>query len=45
MAEHKLDYMDAPEEKLKTWDRIWKLMIYSGAATLALLLVLGLIFA
>lgn len=45
MAEHKLEYMDAPEEKLKTWDRIWKLMIISGAATLALLLVLGLVFA
>lgn len=45
MAEHKFEYMDAPEEKLKTWDRIWKLMIFSGAATLALLLVLGLIFA
>ena len=45
MAEHKLEYMDAPEEKLKTWDRIWKLMIYSGAATLVLLLILGAIFA
>jgi hypothetical protein len=41
MAEHKLDYMNAPEENLKTWDKIWKLMVYSGAATLVLLLLLG----
>jgi hypothetical protein len=45
MADHKLDYMNAPEENLKTWDRIWKLMIISGAATLVVLLILGLIFA
>ena len=44
MAEHKLDYMNAPEENLKTWDRIWKLMIISGAATLVVLLILGLVF-
>jgi hypothetical protein len=45
MAEHKLDYMNAPEENLKTWDHIWKLMIVSGAATLVVLLLLGLAFA
>jgi hypothetical protein len=45
MAEHKLDYMNSPEENLKTWDRIWKLMVISGGATLVLLLILGLIFA
>ncbi len=45
MAEHKLDYMNAPEENLKTWDMIWKLMIVSGAATLVVLLILGLVFA
>ena len=45
MADHKLDYMNAPEENLKTWDRIWKLMIVSGALTLVVLLILGLIFA
>lgn len=44
MAEHKLDFMNAPEENLKTWDKIWKLMIISGAATLLLLLILGVIF-
>ena len=44
MAEHKLDFMKAPEENLKTWDKIWKLMIVSGAATLVLLLILGAIF-
>ena len=45
MAEHKLDYMNAPEHNLKTWDNIWKLMIFSGGATLVLLLLLGLAFA
>ena len=45
MAEHKLDYMNAPAENLRTWDMIWKLMIASGAAALVLLLILGLIFA
>ncbi|MBE9552194.1 MAG: hypothetical protein IMF05_01895 [Proteobacteria bacterium] len=45
MAEHKLDYMNAPEHNLKTWDKIWKLMIVSGAATLVVLLLLGLAFA
>lgn len=44
MAEHKLDFMNAPEENLKTWDKIWKLMVVSGAATLVLLLILGAIF-
>jgi hypothetical protein len=44
MADNKLDFMNAPEENLKTWDTIWKLMIISGGATLALLLILGAIF-
>ena len=44
MADRKLDYLKAPEENLKTWDLIWKLMICSGAATLVVLLILGLAF-
>jgi hypothetical protein len=44
MADHKLDYMNAPEHNLKTWDKIWKLMVFSGAATLVVLLLLGLAF-
>ncbi|MDH5409823.1 MAG: hypothetical protein OEY16_00430 [Alphaproteobacteria bacterium] len=45
MADHKLDFMNAPEENLKTWDKIWKLMIISGAAVLVVLLLLGWAFA
>ena len=41
MAEHKLDYMNAPEENLKTWNHIWKLLIFSAAAALLVLLLLG----
>lgn len=44
MAEHKLEFMKAPAHNLETWDKIWKLMIVSGAATLVLLLILGAIF-
>lgn len=44
MAEHKLEYENAPEENLKTWNMIWKLMVYSGGGTLLLLLILGWIF-
>lgn len=45
MAEHKLDFTNAPEENLKTWDMIWKLMIVCAGATLIVLLLLGLAFA
>ena len=45
MAEHKLDFMNAPEDNLKTWGMIWKLMIVSGGVTLAVLLLLGWAFA
>lgn len=44
MAEHRNEFMNAPQENLRTWNMIWRLMIYSGAATLALLLILGLVF-
>lgn len=44
MAEHKLDYMNAPEHNLKTWDKIWKLMFYGGVATLAVIFILILAF-
>ena len=45
MAEHKLDYMNAPEHNLQTWDNIWKMMIICGASVFALLLILGWAFA
>lgn len=45
MPEHKLDFTNAPEENLKTWGIIWKLMIVSGGVTLVVLLLLGLAFA
>ncbi len=44
MSGKKLEFLNAPDEHLRTWDIIWKLMIFSGAATLLLLLVLGLVF-
>lgn len=45
MAEHKLDFQKAPEDNLKTWDMIWKLMIVCAAASLVVLLLLGWAFA
>jgi hypothetical protein len=44
MAEHKLEFMNAPEENLKTWEHIWKLMVVTGISALVLLLILGAIF-
>lgn len=44
MAEHKLEFMDAPEQNLRTWNKIWKLMIITGISALVLLLILGAIF-
>lgn len=43
MAETMQDFEKAPKENLRTWDRIWKLMIGSAAASLIFLLLLGLI--
>jgi len=43
MAEAMQEFEKAPKENLRTWDRIWKLMIGSGAVTLIFLLLLGLI--
>jgi len=43
MAEHKHEYLNAPEENIKTWDFVWRLMLYSGGAVLLLLLFLGLV--
>lgn len=42
MAEKSLEFLKAPQQNLQTWDKIWKLMIGSGAATLLFLLILGL---
>ena len=44
MTGEKLDFLNSPEENLRTWDKIWKMMIISGAATLAVLGLLGLVF-
>ena len=44
MTGDKLDFLNSPEENLQTWDKIWKLMIISGAVALAILGLLGLIF-
>lgn len=44
MSGNKLDFLNSPQENLQTWDKIWKLMIVSAAATLAVLGLLGLVF-
>ena len=44
MTGDKMEFLNSPEEKLQTWDKVWKLMIISGAATLVVLALLGLIF-
>jgi len=44
MTGDKMDFLNSPEENLRTWDKIWKLMIVSGAVTLVVLALLGLIF-
>jgi len=44
MTGDKLDFLNSPEENLRTWDKIWKLMIISAAVTLAVLGLLGLVF-
>jgi hypothetical protein len=43
MTGNKMDFLDSPQENLQTWDKVWKMMIISGAATLAVLGLLGLI--
>jgi hypothetical protein len=45
MTGDKMDFLNSPEENLRTWDKVWKLMIISGAATLVVLALLGLAFA
>ncbi len=44
MTGNKMDFLHAPQENLQTWDKIWKLMIISAAASLAGLGLLGLVF-
>lgn len=44
MTGDKMDFLNSPEENLRTWDKIWKLMIISAGTTLVVLLLLGLIF-
>jgi len=45
MTGDKMDFMNSPEEKLQTWDKIWKMMIISAGVTLVVLALLGLFFA
>ncbi len=44
MAYGKMDFEKSPEENLRTWDKIWKMMLVSGAVSLVILGLLGLIF-
>ncbi|MDH3229567.1 MAG: hypothetical protein OEN55_07235 [Alphaproteobacteria bacterium] len=44
MTGDKMDFLNSPEENLRTWDRVSKLMIISGAVSLVVLALLGLIF-
>jgi hypothetical protein len=44
MTGDKLDFMNSPEENLRTWDKVWKMMIVSAVVSLAVLALLGLIF-
>ncbi len=43
MAGNEMQFLKAPKENLETWNKIWKLMIGSGAVSLIVLLLLGLI--
>ena len=42
MTGTKMDFLNSPQENLATWDKVWKMMIVSAAATLAVLGLLGL---
>lgn len=44
MTGDKMEFLNSPEEKLQTWDKVWKMMIISGAVALVVLLLLGLAF-
>lgn len=44
MAGKELEFLKAPEENLKTWNLVWKLMILSAAAVMALLLIMLQVF-
>lgn len=44
MSGEKMDFLNSPEEKLETWDKIWKMMFISAAATLVVLALLGIAF-
>ena len=44
MTGDKMEFLNSPEENLRTWDKVWKMMIISGAVTLLVLALLGAIF-
>jgi len=44
MTGDKMEFLSSPEENLRTWDKVWKMMIISGAVALIVLALLGLIF-
>lgn len=40
MADNELEFLKAPEENLKTWNIVWKLMVASAGAVLVVLLIM-----
>lgn len=44
MTGDNMDFLNAPEENLRTWEKVSKLMIVSAAVALAILALLGMIF-
>ena len=44
MTGNKMEFLNSPEEKLRTWDKVWKMKIISGAVTMVVLALLGLAF-
>ena len=40
----KMEFLNAPEQNLRTWDKIWKMMLISGVVTLAVIGLLTAIF-
>jgi hypothetical protein len=44
MSANNMEFLNAPEQNLRTWNKIWKTMLISAAVTLAVIGLLGLIF-
>lgn len=45
MAASKMDFLKSPEQNLRTWGKIWKILLVSAGVTLGVIGLLGLIFA